>query len=172
MADAGRKPHKPMDRRNYSSSSSYSNSTKYRNSNYPKSSVPSRDSSWITPTKKSTTRNWDSDDGRRNDNDDGHQDYPTLVGTCPFMCPAEERARRERLRDLAVFERLHGNPAKTSPNLAVKKESDVESLCTDCALETSSDGTGKGLLPTKQSVITKSAGGLQKYYPLESQRIE
>ncbi|KAL0387718.1 UNVERIFIED_CONTAM: SAC3 family protein C, partial [Sesamum radiatum] len=121
MADAGRKPHKPMDRRNYSSSSSYSNSTKYRNSNYPKPSVPSRDSSWITPTKKSTTRNWDSDDGKRNDNDDGHQDYPTLVGTCPFMCPAEERARRERLRDLAVFERLHGNPAKTSPNLAVKK---------------------------------------------------
>ncbi|KAL0375606.1 UNVERIFIED_CONTAM: SAC3 family protein C [Sesamum calycinum] len=54
----------------------------------------------------------------------------------------------------------------------INEESDVESLCTDCALETSSDGTGKGLLPTKQSVITKSAGGLQKYYPLESQRIE
>lgn len=33
----------------------------------------------------------------------------------------EERQRRERLRDLAVFERLHGNPAKTSPALAVKK---------------------------------------------------
>lgn len=33
----------------------------------------------------------------------------------------EERERRERLRDLAVFERLHGNTAKTSPALAVKK---------------------------------------------------
>lgn len=33
----------------------------------------------------------------------------------------EERARRERLRDLAVFERLDGNPGKTSSSLAVKK---------------------------------------------------
>lgn len=32
-----------------------------------------------------------------------------------------EMAQRERLRDLAVFERLHGNPAKTSPEIAVKK---------------------------------------------------
>jgi hypothetical protein len=39
---------------------------------------------------------------------------------------AGERAQRERLRDLAVFERLDGNPRKTSPDLAVKK---VRSLC-------------------------------------------
>lgn len=32
-----------------------------------------------------------------------------------------ERSQRERLRDLAVFERLHGNPRKTSADLAVKK---------------------------------------------------
>ncbi|KAJ8755368.1 hypothetical protein K2173_019166 [Erythroxylum novogranatense] len=32
-----------------------------------------------------------------------------------------ERAQRESLRDLAVFERLEGNPGKTSPSLAVKK---------------------------------------------------
>lgn len=38
----------------------------------------------------------------------------------------EERERRERLRDLAVFERLNGNPAKTSPSLAVKKVLKVE----------------------------------------------
>lgn len=44
-----------------------------------------------------------------------------LVGTCPFMCPAGERAQRERLRDLAVFERLNGNPRETSASLAVKK---------------------------------------------------
>ncbi|XP_020580001.1 SAC3 family protein C [Phalaenopsis equestris] len=44
-----------------------------------------------------------------------------VVGTCPDMCPAKERAQRERLRDLAVFERLNGNPGKTSSSLAIKK---------------------------------------------------
>ncbi|KAK1292421.1 hypothetical protein QJS10_CPB17g01753 [Acorus calamus] len=44
-----------------------------------------------------------------------------FIGTCPDMCPAKERAQRERLRDLSVFERLNGNPGKTSSNLAVKK---------------------------------------------------
>ncbi|PKA53174.1 hypothetical protein AXF42_Ash009904 [Apostasia shenzhenica] len=48
-------------------------------------------------------------------------DSSTLVGTCPDMCPAKERVQRERLRDLAVFERLNGHPRKTSPSLAVKK---------------------------------------------------
>lgn len=38
-----------------------------------------------------------------------------------FVIIAGERAQRERLRDLAVFERLDGNPGKTSPGLAVKK---------------------------------------------------
>ncbi|CAK9148715.1 unnamed protein product [Ilex paraguariensis] len=57
--------------------------------------------------------NWDTADDQAN--------HPTLVGTCPFMCPVEERVQRERLRDLAVFERLHGNPRKSSPTLAVKK---------------------------------------------------
>ncbi|XP_050232031.1 SAC3 family protein C isoform X3 [Mercurialis annua] len=46
---------------------------------------------------------------------------PVLMGTCPNMCPEGERSQRERLRDLAVFERLHGNPGRTSPSLAVKK---------------------------------------------------
>ncbi|KAM7459870.1 hypothetical protein LguiA_036143 [Lonicera macranthoides] len=60
--------------------------------------------------------------GSRNSNDDDNQeDLPAIAGTCPFMCPVEERARRERLRDLAVFERLDGNPGKTSSSLAVKK---------------------------------------------------
>lgn len=48
-------------------------------------------------------------------------DAPSIIGNCPFMCPERERAQRERLRDLAIFERLHGNPGKSSPNLAVKK---------------------------------------------------
>ncbi|KAM7476842.1 hypothetical protein LguiB_024085 [Lonicera macranthoides] len=70
--------------------------------------------------------------GSRNSNDDDNQeDLPAIAGTCPFMCPVEERARRERLRDLAVFERLDGNPGKTSSSLAVKKDvgaSDVRPL--------------------------------------------
>ncbi|KAF8028157.1 hypothetical protein BT93_E0922 [Corymbia citriodora subsp. variegata] len=49
------------------------------------------------------------------------RELASVVGTCPHMCPVGEMAQRERLRDLAVFERLHGNPAKTSPKLAVKK---------------------------------------------------
>ncbi|KAF3326210.1 SAC3 family protein 1 isoform X2 [Carex littledalei] len=52
-------------------------------------------------------------------------DSPTnpqnLVGTCPDMCPAKERAQRERLRDLSVLERLNGDTSKTSRALAVKK---------------------------------------------------
>jgi hypothetical protein len=34
---------------------------------------------------------------------------------------AREREQRERLRDLAVFERVNGNISKTSAELAVKK---------------------------------------------------
>lgn len=33
----------------------------------------------------------------------------------------DERIQRQRLRDLAVFERLDGDPRKSSPALAVKK---------------------------------------------------
>ncbi|XP_004514308.1 SAC3 family protein C isoform X1 [Cicer arietinum] len=47
--------------------------------------------------------------------------FGVLVGTCPYMCPERERIQREKLRDLAVFERLNGNPGKSSPALAVKK---------------------------------------------------
>ncbi|PIN10802.1 hypothetical protein CDL12_16601 [Handroanthus impetiginosus] len=119
MADRNRQPYKPINRRNYSpSSSSYSNSTR---SHIPKHSNPNSDNSRITHANKTTTRRWDNDDSSRKNGDDDNQDFPTLVGTCPFMCPVEERERRERLRDLAVFERLHGNPAKTSPTLALKK---------------------------------------------------
>ncbi|CAA6653974.1 unnamed protein product [Spirodela intermedia] len=49
------------------------------------------------------------------------QDVSSLVGTCPDMCPAKERGQREQFRDLTVFERLNGNPQKTSSALAVKK---------------------------------------------------
>ncbi|GMG99525.1 hypothetical protein Nepgr_001365 [Nepenthes gracilis] len=46
---------------------------------------------------------------------------PSIIGTCPFMCPVRERAQRECLQDLAVFERVDGNPRRTSSSLAVKK---------------------------------------------------
>ncbi|KAI8546042.1 hypothetical protein RHMOL_Rhmol07G0085100 [Rhododendron molle] len=55
---------------------------------------------------------------------DGEEDMSrssSLVGTCPFMCPVEERLQRERVRDLSVFERLNGSYGKTSSSLAVKK---------------------------------------------------
>ncbi|KAG1371183.1 SAC3 family protein C [Cocos nucifera] len=58
---------------------------------------------------------------RERSHNDDDLNPPALVGTCPDMCPVKERAQRERLRDLAVFERLDGNPARTSPSLAVKK---------------------------------------------------
>lgn len=114
MADGGsNQPQKPINRRNYSSWS-YSNPTKTHNR---RPSNPSSNSSRVNHTQKtSTSSSYTSDD-----KDDDHQEFPTLIGTCPFMCPLEERARRERLRDLAVFERLHGSPSKTSPSLAVKK---------------------------------------------------
>ncbi|VAH92174.1 unnamed protein product [Triticum turgidum subsp. durum] len=50
-------------------------------------------------------------------------DAQPIVGTCPDMCPATERAQRERLRDLAVFERVSSDPMRTSHSLAVKKVS-------------------------------------------------
>lgn len=55
------------------------------------------------------------------DHVDDEIDVPHIVGTCPYMCPVQERLKRERLRDLHVFERLNGNPGKSSPSLAVKK---------------------------------------------------
>ncbi|KAL2511698.1 SAC3/GANP/Nin1/mts3/eIF-3 p25 family [Abeliophyllum distichum] len=107
MADRRGQRQRHMITRNNSSSSSSFKSHRPSNPNT---------NAKITRTNKFATVNPDN-----NDNIDDPQDIPNLVGTCPFMCPVEERARRERLRDLAVFERLHGNPAKTSSTLAVKK---------------------------------------------------
>ncbi|KAL2942953.1 SAC3 family protein C [Bienertia sinuspersici] len=58
------------------------------------------------------------------EDDSTDRDYTTaqsIVGTCPIMCPEKERIQREGLRDLAIFERLNGNPRKSSSSLAVKK---------------------------------------------------
>ncbi|CAN0843637.1 SAC3 family protein C [Linum grandiflorum] len=80
-----------------------------------------QESKW-KPRKQSAT-NPNTLNGKPNGTagEEGSSGHLTLIGTCPFMCPEGERAQRERLRDLAVFERLHGNPAKSSASLAVKK---------------------------------------------------
>eukprot|EP00268_Persea_americana_P033679 TRINITY_DN3331_c1_g1_i2.p1 TRINITY_DN3331_c1_g1~~TRINITY_DN3331_c1_g1_i2.p1 ORF type:complete len:405 (+),score=66.13 TRINITY_DN3331_c1_g1_i2:177-1391(+) len=62
-----------------------------------------------------------NDEQKTLERDEGPSEIPSLIGACPDMCPERERAHRERLRDLAVFERLNGNPRRTSANLAVKK---------------------------------------------------
>ncbi|KAL2622389.1 hypothetical protein R1flu_002594 [Riccia fluitans] len=49
------------------------------------------------------------------------ESLPHIVGTCADMCPVKERLQRERLRDLAVFERVNGDLKRTSKELAVKK---------------------------------------------------
>ncbi|XP_073144135.1 SAC3 family protein C isoform X2 [Henckelia pumila] len=113
----------PRQARNFSSPSS----AKSQNPNKPFTNSkfshpnPKPNSSRNTFTKKATTSKWENADNNAIKDDGGLQEFPTLVGTCPFMCPEEEMARREKLRDLAIFERLHGNPAKSSPHLAVKK---------------------------------------------------
>ncbi|KAL2326242.1 hypothetical protein Fmac_025300 [Flemingia macrophylla] len=56
-----------------------------------------------------------------NNTQEDAQPSSNFVGTCPYMCPERERIQREKLRDLAVFERLNGNPGKSSPALVVKK---------------------------------------------------
>nr|XP_016480242.1 PREDICTED: SAC3 family protein C-like isoform X1 [Nicotiana tabacum] len=109
MAGRNPPPYRPRGGVNFSSSS--------------RSFHPSRNSTKNVNSeerKKASSSNWDNKAAIDGDIDD-IQNLSPLVGTCPFMCPVEEREKRERLRDLAVFERLYGNPAKSSPSLAVKK---------------------------------------------------
>ncbi|XP_042051698.1 SAC3 family protein C-like [Salvia splendens] len=117
MANRSPQPYQPRIN-NSSSSSSYSSHSDSTQSKIPKAS------NQIYSNKTSSSSSKTGEFSCRIENsyyEDGDQEPPNLIGTCPFMCPLEERQRRERLRDLAVFERLHGNHAKTSPALAVKK---------------------------------------------------
>lgn len=81
----------------------------------------SRDADRIRNPNWKSRRNSGREEKVAEEGTDDPCDFVSVVGTCPFMCPDGERAQRERLRDLAVFERLHGDPGKTSPDLAVKK---------------------------------------------------
>lgn len=123
-------------RGNHSSFSSSSQSTRIRNtkvSNFNESSsatncaTNNRSNAHDDPQWKPRRGNTSSSNNQKEkikteeDKEADSSDFPRLIGTCPFMCPESERSQRERLQDLAVFERLHGNPRKTSQALAVKK---------------------------------------------------
>ncbi|KAG6787802.1 hypothetical protein POTOM_003847 [Populus tomentosa] len=123
-------------RGNHSSFSSSSQSTRIRNtkvSNFNESSsatnyaTNNRSNAHDDPQWKPRRGNTSSSNTQKEkikteeDKEADSSDFPRLIGTCPFMCPESESSQRERLQDLAVFERLHGNPRKTSPALAVKK---------------------------------------------------
>ncbi|XP_050282777.1 SAC3 family protein C [Quercus robur] len=110
-------------RPNPSSSSSSSSSTHFRSQKFrsnpttkdgkfTKNNNPNAREDFVKPRRASQQVQQHVDDS---------SNLPVLLGTCPFMCPVAERVQRERLRDLAVFERLDGNPRKTSSDLAVKK---------------------------------------------------
>ncbi|MBA0868730.1 hypothetical protein Goshw_018148 [Gossypium schwendimanii] len=120
------------------SSSSSTGPTRFRSQNFSTNPTKTTQSSNFVPRSNSTTattpnntrnpgriRNRKSEtyDGinQQQEEQEAGEDVGSIIGTCPFMCPDGERAQRERLRDLAVFERLHGDPRKTSPSLAVKK---------------------------------------------------
>ncbi|CAN7051930.1 unnamed protein product, partial [Brassica rapa subsp. trilocularis] len=87
------------------------------------SSSSSSSSGSVGGASDSYRRRSDVPRNRSNDNTKGGDsaDVSFIVGTCSSMCPERERVTRERLRDLSVFERLHGNPTKSSSDLAVKK---------------------------------------------------
>ncbi|KAL8232249.1 hypothetical protein R6Q57_002027 [Mikania cordata] len=94
---------------------SYSSSSHTQSNNF-RSPNPSNYSN----TKKTTLNHTSFEINNKQDNYD-QEKHPTLIGSCPCMCPIDERKSRERLRDLAIFERLNGNPCLSSSTLAVKK---------------------------------------------------
>ncbi|XVE68464.1 hypothetical protein DITRI_Ditri09bG0070800 [Diplodiscus trichospermus] len=127
-------------RRNHPSSSSTSSSTdrtRFRSQKFSSNPAKTIQSSNFVPRSTTTsvtatdnTRNpgyvprWKSETNTNKQLEgakEAGEEVVSIVGTCPFMCPEGERAQRERLRDLAVFERLNGDPRKTSAALAVKK---------------------------------------------------
>ncbi|EOA24209.1 hypothetical protein CARUB_v10017444mg [Capsella rubella] len=113
-----------MNRRNRGSSSSSSRgSNTYENrqfSDNPRTgSGGGASDSFRRRSDVPVKRNNDKDESENKGEDPA--DVSFIVGTCSSMCPERERVTRERLRDLGVFERLYGNPSKSSTDLAVKK---------------------------------------------------
>ncbi|KAG4143319.1 hypothetical protein ERO13_D06G181200v2 [Gossypium hirsutum] len=137
MDDSSRRLQQRRNQPSFSSSSS-TGPTRFRSQNFSTNPTKTTQSSnsvprsnFTTATTPNNTRNPGHIRNRKSETYDGisqqqeeqeaREDVGSIIGTCPFMCPDGERAQRGRLRDLAVFERLHGDPRKTSPSLAVKK---------------------------------------------------
>ncbi|KAG4196493.1 hypothetical protein ERO13_A06G172400v2 [Gossypium hirsutum] len=137
MDDSTRRLQQRRNQPSFSSSSS-TGPTRFRSQNFSTNPTKTTQSSNFVPLSNSTTattpnntrnpghiRNRKSETyagiNQQQEEQEAREDVGSIIGTCPFMCPDGERAQRERLRDLAVFERLHGDPRKTSPSLAVKK---------------------------------------------------
>ncbi|KAH1055318.1 hypothetical protein J1N35_033383 [Gossypium stocksii] len=137
MDDSSRRLQQRRNQPSFSSSSS-TGPTRFRSQNFSTNPTKTTQSSNFVPRSNSTTaatpnntrnpghiRNRKSETypriNQQQEEQKAREDVGSIIGTCPFMCPDGERAQRERLRDLAVFERLHGDPRKTSPSLAVKK---------------------------------------------------
>ncbi|OVA13830.1 SAC3/GANP/Nin1/mts3/eIF-3 p25 [Macleaya cordata] len=62
-------------------------------------------------------------------------------------------------------------PLEDLSKLLMMKESDVESLCNSCGLETSTDEAGNKFLPTKQTGFCRPKAGLQNYSFLGLERL-
>ncbi|MED6171074.1 SAC3 protein C [Stylosanthes scabra] len=105
--------------RNLSSSSS-SSSTSYPR-NYPSNVTRHQSNAHSRSNAARVPFNNNKQEDAADADPQSFSDFHPLLGTCPYMCPERERIHRENLRDLALFERLHGNPVKSSPSLAVKK---------------------------------------------------
>ncbi|OMO49413.1 SAC3/GANP/Nin1/mts3/eIF-3 p25 [Corchorus capsularis] len=137
MEESGRRRQQRRNHPSTTSSSSTTGSTHFRSQIFSSNPARTTQSSNFVPRSTATigtaphnTRNsghlprWKSETNENNQREgekEAGEEVGSIVGTCPFMCPDGERAQRERLRDLAVFERLNGDPRKTSPALAVKK---------------------------------------------------
>ncbi|XVF00135.1 hypothetical protein REPUB_Repub03eG0258900 [Reevesia pubescens] len=128
MDEGGRRR---QQRPNHPSSSSSTGPTRFRSQKFSSNPIKTTQSSNFVPrTTPDNSRNsgnvpkWKPETNLNNQQEaekEAGDVVGSIVGTCPFMCPEGERSQRERLRDLAVFERLNGDPRKTSPALAVKK---------------------------------------------------
>ncbi|CAK7336409.1 unnamed protein product [Dovyalis caffra] len=128
-------------RGNHVSLSSFSQSTRPKNTKFSNFNQSSSATNCATTTNRSNAHDvpqWKPRRGNTSscntqkeiikteeDKEEDSSGFPRLIGTCPFMCPESEMAQRMRLRDLAVFERLHGNPRKTNSALAHMQASDV-----------------------------------------------
>ncbi|XP_042957487.1 SAC3 family protein C isoform X2 [Carya illinoinensis] len=149
------RPRQPPNLSSSSLSSTHSRSQKFTTN--PTKSVKSLDTDLDAPDRFKAGRGAQAE----GDVDDSHS-LPTLVGTCPLMCPEGERAQRERLRDLAVFERLNGNPRKTSPGLAVKK---VQFHVTSChKLQSCRDPNISSVHYLNMEQLTKALASLFNLY--------